>query len=47
MFAMVLILVFFHHPITKLLSEESTVPRALFKARKVAGSATCRQSKLV
>lgn len=33
------ILIFFHDRINKLVSEENTVPRALFEARKVAGSA--------
>ena len=30
----------FHNLINKLLSEENKVPRTLFEARKVAGSAT-------
>ena len=36
-----------HKLIKKLLSEEDKVPRTLFEARKVAGSAKCKQSKTV
>ena len=32
--------------INKLFSEENKVPRILFEARKVAGSATYKQSKM-
>ena len=37
----------FHNCINKLLSEENKVPRALFEDRKVAGSATYKQSTTV
>ena len=36
---------FFCYLINRLFSEENKVRRALFEARKVAGSATCKQSK--
>ena len=36
---------FFHKWIKKLFSEENKVPRTLFEARKVAGSAKYKQSK--
>ena len=37
----------FNHWINKLLSEKNKVLRALFEARKVAGSATYKQSETV
>ena len=37
----------FHNWINKLFLEENKVPRTLFEARKVTGSATCKQSKTV
>ena len=38
---------FLYKWINKLLSEEYKVPRTLFEARQVAGSATYKQSKTV
>ena len=35
---------FFHNWINKLFPEENKVPRRLFEARKVSGSATCKQN---
>ena len=37
--------VLFHNWVNKLFSEENKVLRTLFEARKVAGSATSKQSK--
>ena len=37
----------FHKWMNKLFSEENKVPRILFEARKVAGSATYKQSETV
>ena len=39
--------IFFHNWVNKLFSVGNKVPRTLFEARKVAGSATCKQSKTV
>ena len=43
----VIIQTFFHSWINKSVSEENMVPRALFEAREVTGSATYKQSKTV
>ena len=37
--------IFFYNWLNKLLSVDNKVPRALFEARKVAGSATCIYKK--
>ena len=38
---------YFHNGIKKLFTEENKVPRTLFEARKVAGSAIYEQSEIV